>query len=97
MFDLQAVWLLILFGIIIWLFWQTRKVAERARVAGKQYCQQHHLQLLSIALSTWKLSLKGGLKIQAFFDLNYSADGLTAKQGEIIISNGKVEQISHWS
>lgn len=97
MFDLQSVWLLMVIAIVAWLFWQSRKVAERARVAGKQYCQQHHLQLLSIALSNWRLSLKKGLEIKAYFDLNYSADGLTAKKGEIIISNGKVEQISHWS
>ncbi|QTH64407.1 DUF3301 domain-containing protein [Psychrosphaera ytuae] len=97
MFDLQSVWLLMLIAMVMWLFWQTRKVAERARIAGKQYCQQHHLQLLSIAMSDWTVSVKSGLVVKVFFDLNYSADGLTAKKGEIIIANGKVEQISHWS
>lgn len=86
-----------LIAVVMWLFWQTRKVAERARMAGKQYCQQHHLQLLSIAMSDWAISLNGGFSVRVFFDLNYSADGLTAKKGEIIITNGKVEQISHWS
>jgi hypothetical protein len=97
MFDLQAVWFLMIVVLIIMAFWQTRKVAERARIAGKQYCQNHHLQLLSIAMSHWKVSLKGGLSIQVFFDLNYSADGLSSKTGEIIIKNGRIEHISHWS
>lgn len=96
MFDLQAVWMLMLVGLVIWLFWQTRKVAELARRSGKQYCQTHHLQLLSIAMSNWRLSFNNGLQVIVCFDLNYSADGLSSKKGEIIIINGKVSQISHW-
>ena len=97
MFDLQTVWLLMLVAGVFGLFWQSRKIAERARVVGTQYCKTHHLQLLSIAMSNWNVSVKAGLKFTVTFDLNYSADGLTAKKGEIQIVNGKVEQISHWS
>ncbi|GAB2992190.1 DUF3301 domain-containing protein [Psychrosphaera aestuarii] len=97
MFDLQTVWLLMFVGGIFALFWQSRKVAERARLAGSQYCKTHHLQLLSIAMADWNISFSKGLKVVMTFDLNYSADGLTSKKGEIKIVNGKVEQISHWS
>jgi hypothetical protein len=96
-FDLETVWLLMLVGGVFGLFWQSRKMAERARMAGTQYCKTHHLQLLSIAMSTWSFSIKSGPKITLLFDLNYSADGLTSKKGEIVVVNGKIEQISHWS
>ncbi len=97
MFDLETVWLLIFVSLIFSVFWQSRKVAEQARISGEQYCKTHHLQLLSIAMSDWSISIKSGLKVRVIFDLNYSADGLSAKKGEIVISNGRVEQISHWS
>ena len=82
---------------VFWLFWQVRRFAEVARNAAKHYCKKHHLQLLSTAMSDWQFSLKNGLQIIVIFELNYSADGLTSKQGEIEVINGRVNQISHWS
>ena len=97
MFDLQTVWLLMFVGGVFGIFWQSRKLAERARYAGEQYCKTHHLQLLSIAMSDWTFRFTNGVQLEVLFDLNYSADGLSAKKGEIKFINGKVEQISHWS
>jgi len=97
MFDLSTVWLFMLFLGIFWLFWQSRRFAETARVAAVAYCKKHHLQLLSTAMANIKLGFHNGPQIVIIFELNYSADGLTAKQGEIEIINGRVNQISHWS
>ena len=97
MFDLTTVWLLIFAVSVFWLFWQIRRFAEVARLAAKQYCKKHHLQLLSTAMSDWHLAFKNGVKVIVIFELNYSADGLTSKQGEIEVINGRVNQISHWS
>ncbi len=85
------------FGAIIALFLQFRKLAETADRAAKQYCQRHHLQLLSVPMQSWKLRYDKKLILKVTFILNYSADGLSAKQGEIILHNGKVEHIHHWS
>lgn len=82
---------------VFWLFWQSRRFAELARLAAEQYCKTHHLQLLSTALSSARFSLAKGPQLILLFELNYSADGLTAKQGEIQLVNGKINQISHWS
>ena len=97
MFDLTTVWLFIFLLIVFWCFWQVRRFAETARNAAVAYCQKHHLQLLSTAMAAMKFSFKSGLQIIVTFELNYSADGLTAKQGEIELVNGRVNQISHWS
>lgn len=96
MFDLTTVWLLMLVAAIIGSFWQLRKVAELARRAGEAYCKKHRLQLLSIAMSNLKVSFKNGPQILVEFDLNYSPEGISSKRGEIVIANGRVEQISHW-
>jgi hypothetical protein len=95
-FDLTTVWMLIiLFGVFA-VFWQFRKFAELARVQAKQYCQRYHLQLLSVPQREWKVSFSNGVKLVIYYELNYSADGLSAQKGEIEMINGKINQISHW-
>ena len=71
--------------------------SETANLVAKDYCRRHHLQLLSVSLQSWRIIVSKGLKLKITYDLNYSADGLTAKKGEIIRLNGKVEQGHHWS
>ncbi|NVK24362.1 MAG: DUF3301 domain-containing protein [Gammaproteobacteria bacterium] len=97
MFDLTTVWLLMVIMAVISLFWQVRQFAELASKVAQNYCKRHHLQLLSVAQQSWRLSWKKGPKLFVIYDLNYSADGLTAKKGEIVLCNGKVEQVHHWS
>ena len=97
MFDLTSVWLLMFAVGVFWMFWQSRRFAEIARNAAIQYCQTHHLQLLSTALSSVRFSISQGPQLILLFELHYSADGIRAKQGEIQLINGKVSQISHWS
>lgn len=86
-----------LFFIIIGMFWKIRSFAELARVSAEDYCKKHGLQLLSVAMGAIRVRLNKGVNIIVTFDLNYSPEGITAKQGEIEIINGKVNQISHWS
>lgn len=93
MFDLSTVWLIIIAVVIYWGFWQQRKFAERAERAAKEYCQRHRLQLLSVPMNNWQLRVKTGLVLT--YTLNYSADGLSARKGEVVLVNGKVQQIYH--
>jgi hypothetical protein len=97
MFDLTTVWLIMFVAFIIAVFLQFRKLAEIAEIAAKNYCERYHLQLLSVPMQSWKLGFKKKLIIKVSFILNYSADGLSAKKGEIILHNGKVEHIHHWA
>ncbi|GHB79945.1 hypothetical protein GCM10008107_31750 [Psychrosphaera saromensis] len=96
MFDLTTVWLIMFFACIVVVFLQFRKLAEIAESAAKGYCERYHLQLLSVPMQSWKVGFNKKLIIKASFILNYSGDGLSAKKGEIILHNGKVEHIHHW-
>lgn len=97
MFDLSTVWLLMLITAIFSVFWQFRQFAELAARIAREYCKRHHLQLLSVAMQNWRIGFSKGIKFYVVYDLNYSADGLTSKKGEIVLCNGKVEQVHHWS
>lgn len=96
MFDLTTVWLLLLICLICAGFWQFRKFAELARRSAQDYCQRYHLQLLSVPQRRWQLAFSNGIKLSIWYDLNYSADGLSARKGEIEMINGRISQISHW-
>lgn len=97
MFDLTTVWLLILIFLVFASFWQFRKFAETANRAAKDYCKRYQLQLLSVAQESWRIQCnKRGLHLVIHYEMNYSANGISANKGEVIISNGKIEQIHHW-
>lgn len=96
MFDLTTVWFLIFIFSIVGVFWQFRKFAETADRAAKDYCKRYHLQLLSVAMQSWAIKVNNGLVLQITYEMNYSANGISASKGEVILNNGKVEQIHHW-
>lgn len=95
--DLTTIWLLMLIFLVAWGFWQVRKWAELADKSAKEYCQKHHLQWLSSPRSHYRLGWDNGINITGYYTLNYSADALTAKKGEVVIKNGRLEQIHHWA
>lgn len=96
MFDLSTVWLLILIFSIVGIFWQFRKFAETADRAAKDYCNRYHLQLLSVAMQSWRFKFNKGLQLSVSYEMNYSANGISANTGEVILTNGKIEHIHHW-
>ncbi len=96
MFDLSTVWLLMVIFLIVALFWQFRKFAETADRAARDYCKRYHLQLLSVAMQSWKLKFNNGIKLSVQYEMNYSANGISANKGEVVLTNGKIEQIHHW-
>lgn len=96
MFDLSTVWFLIAIFVLIYLFWQFRKFAETADRAAQDYCKRYHLQLLSVAMQSWRLRFDKGVKLSITYEMNYSANGISANKGEVILTNGRIEQIHHW-
>lgn len=96
MFDLSTVWLLIFIFILVYVFWQFRKFAETADRAAKEYCKKYHIQLLSVAMQSWAVKFDRGVKLRINYEMNYSANGISANKGEVVLANGKVEQIHHW-
>ena len=96
MFDLTTVWFLIFIFSIVGVFWQFRKFAETADRAAKDYCKRYHLQLLSVAMQSWRFRFNKGLQLSVSYEMNYSANGISANTGEVVLTNGKIEQIHHW-
>lgn len=96
MFDLSTLWFLILIFVFVYVFWQFRKFAETADRAAKDYCKRYHLQLLSVAMESWRVKFDKGIKLSINYEMNYSANGISANKGEVILTNGKIEQIHHW-
>lgn len=96
MFDLSTLWFLIFIFVLVYVFWQFRKFAEKADRAAKDYCKRYHLQLLSVAMQSWRFKFDKGVKLSINYEMNYSANGISANKGEVILTNGKIEQIHHW-
>lgn len=96
MFDLSTVWFLIFIFLVVFGFWQFRKFAETADRAARDYCKRYHLQLLSVALTNWRVAFSRGVKLELTYEMNYSANGISASKGEVVLNNGKVNQIHHW-
>ena len=70
MFDLTTVWFLIFIFSIVGVFWQFRKFAETADRAAKDYCKRYHLQLLSVAMQSWRFRFNKGLQLSVSYEMN---------------------------
>jgi len=80
--------LLLLF--VGWLFWQTRVLAEAAKVATNEYAEKYGLQILTLArikLSPSRNS-RGRFCWKAQYQFEFSSDGESHYVGTILI-NGK--------
>ncbi|VAW74381.1 hypothetical protein MNBD_GAMMA15-1355 [hydrothermal vent metagenome] len=89
--------LLVLLGLLVWL-WQNSLLAREAAVrAARDVCQQQHLQLLdgSVALHRFKPErlTNGSLSLRRTYLFGYSEDGMERKTGFVITSGNHVEQV----
>ncbi|MDP2560527.1 DUF3301 domain-containing protein [Psychrobium sp. 1_MG-2023] len=75
---------------VVWLFWQTRVMAEIVKTAITDYCEQHNLQLLAVARLKLKPSRNshGRFCWQAKYQFEFSSDGESYYIGYAVI-NGK--------
>lgn len=73
-----------------WLFWQTRLLAETAKMATNNYADKHGLQILALARTKLAPSRnsKGSFCWKAYYQFEFSSDGESYYIGTIII-NGK--------
>lgn len=83
----------ILCAVIVW-FWRIRDNAEKVRHFAMQYCQNHHLQFISIARKRIILWPHNNNKIGLIeYSFCFSGDKESAYEGLISIYKGKIMNI----
>lgn len=90
--------MLLLLGLIGWLWWDSRGVAERATVAARAYCGNAGVSFLNDTVAWKKLRLKrnraGRVQFQRTYFFEFASDMQQRYRGEIIMLGKKVESIS---
>jgi len=79
---------LLVLSLVIWLFWQTRVMAECARSAVDDYCEQYGLQVLTIARIKLQPSRNsnGHFCWQGTYQFEFSSDGESYYLGQATIN-----------
>ena len=89
--------LLVLLGLLVWLWQNSLRAREMAIRAARETCQQQQLQLLdgSVALARLKPErlANGRLSLRRTFLFSYSEDGMERRTGFVILSGNHVEQV----
>ena len=89
--------LLILLGLLVWLWQNSLSAREVAVCAARDTCRQQQLQLLdgSVALQRIRPErlASGRLSLRRTFLFSYSEDGLERRTGFVIMSGNHIEQV----
>lgn len=95
MFDLSTIVVLAFICAVAALFWQFRRLGERAQRYASQYCKQHQLQYLDIARQSGSLKIsKRGPLWQTTFSFGFSSDRENRYEGELIFANTHLVKVS---
>jgi hypothetical protein len=90
--------MLLILGLIGWLWWDSRGVAERATVAARAYCGNAGVSFLNDTVAWQKLRLKrnrsGRMQLQRTYFFEFASDMQQRYRGEIVMLGKKVESIS---
>lgn len=86
----SIIWLLVIIAVMAQ-FWVLRGISEGAQRFLHNYCQQHQLQLLSMARAKTRPALhKGKLIWKNEFQFEFSGNGEDASQGTMTMMGYKV-------
>ncbi|BBN80981.1 hypothetical protein PA25_09660 [Pseudoalteromonas sp. A25] len=89
---MATLWLFIIFGAIIALFWTSRQAAEAAKEHAQHQTEKLQVQLISVACEKRRLGIlrngKPGIKSQ--FTFEFSSDGESVYQGTLHLENSRL-------
>jgi hypothetical protein len=89
---MATLWLFILFGAVIAIFWTSRQAAEAAKDHAQHQADKLQVQLLSVACQKRRLGIlkngKPGIKSQ--FDFEFSSDGQSVYHGTLYLENSRL-------
>ena len=89
------IYLLLSVSLAFWYFFYLRKVAEMGKHHAQRYCKQENLQFIAVARSSSKLKFtkKLGFHLQSHFDFEFSGDGESQYQGQIVLHGLKLVKV----
>ena len=89
--------LLLLFG-LVWFWWDSRGVAERAITTARQNCEKIGLTFLNDTVAWKKIRLKrnkqGRMQIQRTYFFEFASDMAQRYKGEVVMLGNKVMKVS---
>ncbi|MBD1584310.1 DUF3301 domain-containing protein [Pseudoalteromonas sp. S16_S37] len=89
---MATLWLFIILGAIIALFWTSRQAAEAAKDHAQHQADRLQVQLISVACERRRLGIlrngKPGIKSQ--FTFEFSSDGESVYQGTLHLENSRL-------
>ena len=93
--SLYEIIALLILCLVMWLFWQTRSMAELAKESADQHCDKLNLQLLALGRIKLKPSRNGNGHFcwRATYQFEFSSDGESFYMGYIIINGNQVIKI----
>ncbi len=87
--------LLILLGLITWLWFDTQRSQEAAKMICKQMCNQFNLQLLDDTIALVQIRLqrnsRGWLQLKRIYEFEFSDSGNSRQRGMIIMRGSALE------
>lgn len=94
MFDLSSILWLAGISVVAILFWQFRRLGERAQAYAQHYCKQHQLQYLDIARQrgSFKFNQQGPVW-QTTFCFGFSSDKESRYEGHLIFANARLIKV----
>ncbi len=89
LFEILA---LLILCLVIWLFWQTRIMAEKAKASINEYCETHGLQVLAIARTKLQpsRSANGHFCWKGTYQFEFSSDGESYYLGYAVVNGVKL-------
>jgi len=93
---MENIYYLLIVCLIFWYFVYLRKVAEFALRHANKYCENEHLQFISLARksSRLKFSKKRGPYWLSIFEFEFSGNGESSYVGEITLEGYKLEAVA---
>lgn len=92
---MENIYYLLLICLLCWYFIYLRKVSEAAFVHANRYCDQNHLQFISIARRSSRPSFRKNQGIIWFslFDIEFSGDGESSNCATLSLYGLKLNNI----
>ena len=89
--------LLLLLGVLVWLWQSSLRAWESAREAGALACQRYGVQLLddTVALQRlwWRRDRDGRLRLERIYHFEFTDTGTTRRLGRLVMVGQRVEEL----
>lgn len=89
--------ILLVLGVIGWIWWDSRGVAERATQVARQYCHSMQVNFLNDTVAWQKLRLKrnsqGRMQFERTYFFEFTSDMQQRYRGEVVMLGRQVKSM----